>query len=91
MKVLFVSGIIMVNLLISTKYGIHCIWEQMWKMNKFMDSAADVKSCKSHSFRTPNSRYRLFIGVLMFLNCRILKILFCVIISGCMYFLVVFT
>ena len=43
MKVLFVSGIIMVNLFISAKYGIHCIWEQMWKMNKFMDSAADVK------------------------------------------------
>ena len=43
MKVLFVSGIIMVNLLISTKYGIDCIWEQVWKMNEFTDSATDFK------------------------------------------------
>ena len=43
MKVFFVSGVIMANLFISTKYGIHCIWEQVWNMNKFMDSAADVK------------------------------------------------
>ena len=44
-------------------------------MNKFMDSATDRL---------------LFIGV-MLLNCRILKILFCVTISGCMNFFVVFT
>ena len=60
-------------------------------MNKFMDSAADVKIMQVRSFLTPNSRYILFIGVLMFLNCRILKILFCVMISGFMNFLVVFT
>ena len=34
-----------------------------------------IKLYKSFSLRTPNSRYRVFIGVLMFLNCRILNIL----------------
>ena len=59
-------------------------WINLWIMQQML------KSCKSRSFRTPNSRYRLFIGVVMFLNCKILKILFCVMISGCMNFLVVF-
>ena len=83
MKVFFVSGIIMVNLFISTKYGIHYIWEHGKRINLWTVQQV-LKSCKSRSFRTPDSRYRLSIGVLMFLNCKILKILFCATISGCM-------
>ena len=54
----------------------------MWGMNGFMHNATNVKMMQVFSLSTPNSRYRVFKGILMFLNCRILNILFCVTISG---------
>ena len=47
--------------------------------------------CRSFNFKIPNYLYSLFIFVLMFLNCKIRKILFCVEFNGCINFLVIFT
>ena len=74
MKVLFVSGIIMVNLLISAEYIIDCFWKQMPKIHELMQQI--LKSYMSVNFKTPNCRSKLFIGVFIFLNCRIRSILF---------------
>ena len=42
------------------------------------------KWCKSFSFMTSKVVYRLFNGVFLALNCRILNNLFCVTAKGCM-------
>ena len=91
MQILFVPRVVMVNLIVSKEYVIYCFGKQVWEMNKFMDNTTMLKSCRSLSFSTPNSWYKLFTGVFMFLNCRVLKILFCVTINGCINFFVVFT
>ena len=47
--------------------------------------------CRSFNFKIPNYLYSLFIFVLMFLHCKIRKILFCVEFNVCLNFLVIFT
>ena len=85
------SCIIIMNLCVCTKHFTDCIGEHVWKMNEFITIQQMLNLCRSFNFKIPKSLYSLFIFVLMFLNCRIRKILFCVEINGCIYFLVVFT
>ena len=47
--------------------------------------------CRSFNVKIPNSLYSWFIFVLMFLYCKIRKILVCVEFNGCIIFLVIFT
>ena len=60
-------------------------WINLWTIQHML------KSCRSLSFNTPNSQYKLFTAVCMFLNGRVLKILLCVTINSCMNFFVAFT
>ena len=87
MKILLVSGIIMVNLIVSKNMLFVVSGSRSRKCVNLWTTQYMTKSCRYLSFSTPNFRYKLFIG----LNCRIPEILFCDTINGCMNFFVVFT